>query len=830
MYFEDPDQNSRILTLAKFFGNKFDCTSSLNIQDDYPWSIAGIWANSITIPTLGTNSTLSNLFTGKIGVGIYGYKNTNLEINNCRFERISFGESEFSPSSFMGQPLDKSIGYGVHISNGALFIKGLGSKDGDALTYDNCSGGFVHTEHSDVEIGYCRIRSVTEDNTSDDDTKTLKHTEKIIYSEANDRLQETKIYENSFKIFDLVTAIAVHKSDGKVREIKGNTFNFEAEKSAKLGSSGAQPKMIYFYNSNNGSFFDGTPAIISDNIINVVSHEIGIVGIHLNGSEGYYGFPPILTHLNLIENNKFNDFCGTIGIHLERASNNRVVNNQILGYTKGAISGSGIIVSGTTNTPAYNNTICSNTIDYVENGLNFLGNCDKNKVISNTINRVESNGLLLADYLDFYPPVIGLQFKNQGGDNYSFENSYDWKQQNNPVAPKQADAHFASSRPNANPKLSQFLIDKNNNYPLAPQIIKTSNNFTKNDWFVPEDNYNKWYIEECGSGNKPAEENSDWTALDESILQSEYGFHSKVTAWEAQRYIYRKLVQYPDLLNNEVRLAFYEQMQKSSVAAYESVQSQITHAFDIDKELGNELDRLETLRGAQIAKVAGIIKAFAVAEGDGEWDIIATQVIQQHGAPIKEYSEQIKEINAKIDAQRMVNLEKLNESIANLPTENEYEKGYQMVYSLWTKAALQNGYLDETDLAQIRIIAHECITRLGSSVLIARDLLPECEKYDDECPNGTEPNWIKAVKSNSNVTLFPNPADKSLTINIEQFTAVNYIEITTIEGRIVKNISTIKGENTYNFDVSDLNNGLYLVDIKTEKGRVLNSSKLIVQH
>lgn len=81
---------------------------------------------------------------------------------------------------------------------------------------------------------------------------------------------------------------------------------------------------------------------------------------------------------------------------------------------------------------------------------------------------------------------------------------------------------------------------------------------------------------------------------------------------------------------------------------------------------------------------------------------------------------------------------------------------------------------------------------------------------------------VAEVANISSFVMYPNPANSNVTIDfmVEQSAEVN-INVIDITGRIVKQVASetfYNGNNSVNFDVSDLNNGFYFVNIESLKG------------
>ena len=66
-----------------------------------------------------------------------------------------------------------------------------------------------------------------------------------------------------------------------------------------------------------------------------------------------------------------------------------------------------------------------------------------------------------------------------------------------------------------------------------------------------------------------------------------------------------------------------------------------------------------------------------------------------------------------------------------------------------------------------------------------------------------------------NLKVFPNPTSNIL--NIELDSQINYIKMFDLSGRLVKEMNRI------NIDISELRNGIYILQVKTKDGKVFNT-------
>jgi len=74
-------------------------------------------------------------------------------------------------------------------------------------------------------------------------------------------------------------------------------------------------------------------------------------------------------------------------------------------------------------------------------------------------------------------------------------------------------------------------------------------------------------------------------------------------------------------------------------------------------------------------------------------------------------------------------------------------------------------------------------------------------------------------------TLFPNPAGRNVTVALQNDSAVQSIQIYNLLGQQLQNVTPAFENREMTIDVSGLESGTYLLQIKTNKGKT--SKKLI---
>lgn len=95
--------------------------------------------------------------------------------------------------------------------------------------------------------------------------------------------------------------------------------------------------------------------------------------------------------------------------------------------------------------------------------------------------------------------------------------------------------------------------------------------------------------------------------------------------------------------------------------------------------------------------------------------------------------------------------------------------------------------------------------------------------YDNESSTSS----VSFLNSNYSISVFPNPANNNLTIDVEQKLNEFSIELFDLSGKqITKKISS---KNIYNLSLNDLTNGTYILKLKNESNELIRVEKIIKQ-
>ena len=108
-------------------------------------------------------------------------------------------------------------------------------------------------------------------------------------------------------------------------------------------------------------------------------------------------------------------------------------------------------------------------------------------------------------------------------------------------------------------------------------------------------------------------------------------------------------------------------------------------------------------------------------------------------------------------------------------------------------------------------VTNEC----GTSIPVCRELITPCAIPD------SVPEIIGDVIFN----IFPNPSNSNLNIEINSSKALSIIKLIDMQGREVSNLSTTDAKTT--IDTSNLNNGLYIVNVLADNKSMLKKVQII---
>lgn len=176
----------------------------------------------------------------------------------------------------------------------------------------------------------------------------------------------------------------------------------------------------------------------------------------------------------------------------------------------------------------------------------------------------------------------------------------------------------------------------------------------------------------------------------------------------------------------------------------------------------------------------------------------------------------------------------INSRISDAETKNDnitpstiFETNQKIVNSIiLSSLAKGRSEFEETELMDLESIAQQCPFFGGPSVYEARSLLlstnPELIWEDDEICDGTSARHKNLVEPEISVNIYPNPAKDKITLNYDLGKNLKAIaSLIDVDGRIIQLINLDTRDYSYDFDLSNMMNGVYLLKISTDKDQLL---------
>jgi len=504
------------------------------------------------------------------------------------------------------------------------------------------------------------------------------------------------------------------------------------------------------------------------------------------------------------------NLLGFTGIRTRLASSNglKIRYNNISGaginyQSSPPLSGPGF-ASGIYLFESLNSVVECNTTGETNTGIVFLSICDNTDFRSNSMYR-HGIGLALGH------PDISNAFLNQIGLQINKENR--WHGTNSPI---EAFAHDLGSALASKFEINSSLLGSA--FWPSPRKIGTMNDiFT---WFVPSTTgteANESTVACLTPAPDEPEEEVKLAHNDFKILEGTYQppLNYPAMDWEARWHFADRLKQNPVLQSINSEVAQYHQntynasysVLNGSYRKYlnrwqpthpltASVQSQtlalneaVAQRFDLDMLLSESVEENTTLHAQMLA---------------------ADQLIQSlsHSLELS-----IEGLNGATD-EEMVNL--LAELEGATFTE-VYETDMKAVLvtllqsHLWGDAPLTT---EQT--ARIETIANKCRCSGGYTVVLARGILKQKEFYSQDSDCETPPQLGVNHQATTQFApeplhLFPNPADQTLTIRINEEFEMGTVKLYNTQGILLDHFS-LQGQSTLLL-VNNLRNGVYLLEV-----------------
>jgi len=152
-----------------------------------------------------------------------------------------------------------------------------------------------------------------------------------------------------------------------------------------------------------------------------------------------------------------------------------------------------------------------------------------------------------------------------------------------------------------------------------------------------------------------------------------------------------------------------------------------------------------------------------------------------------------------------------------------------------------SGIINSTDYIALETIANLCADKYGNAVYQARALLNIVtygnRDFEEDCDKGQgarmsnfkEEGQGVSVAENIKATIYPNPNNGSfiLSYDLQKETTID-VFVTDISGKLVYKIGLDELNNLQTIDLSNVQNGIYFVQLINKQSKLLWTDKVVI--
>jgi hypothetical protein len=795
---------------TEFNGNTFECKKPINFDPlfDYEWSTSGITIVGGKLDIIGTN----NLFTSKIRVGIE-VLNATSTIKGCKMDSVNYAIYPFGINILTGEDIGGDYdGYGITAKNSNINIENC--------QFIRCAGGGVRSEKSSIAIAYsyfdfevvAALASLYQNLCI-----SLFLSKDVIHCNQNEN-KTINIHDNTI-ILGKKDGIAIYlEKSNKTMYVANNNFIllhntiFMGHDNSLLGiyikgkGSGSKERNctisdnIFEWNSKNGTghatpiFLDKTAFV--DVVYNIVHRQA-------------IGHPTINTASFFVSGSSNCDFFKN------EVNNDRTWNPNV---TASLDNTTAFYFKGTAEEPCRENIIHSNTVDRIDHAFVFEGDCNHSVFTCNTMKDCITRLYLIKPKSTILEPKIGEQlFLNLVG----FQDNYE----NTPTFPVPIPSSFVNDAVHEGkaPSLSQFFVQQPD-YPHNPQVVKVQPGLKKNDWFESGSPFNEFSCE-----TQKAAVSTSLSAADEAIIAEEFVEDAAVWNWENKIALYNRLFENPDLRVGEAS-TFFDNLSTTPLATYAAALRKVNHFFDLSEELKEQVNTLYAQRESKKRELDALVNN-ATANYGQNWSEETTEIVADAFEEFNTIEKALFTLSDVVKQERISKAQSLKIEIAALSGNAVYQQDFKTLYTVILSAYLNEKTVNAIQMAQLQAIAAKCPKVSGTNVFAAVSLLsPQgMATYDGTaaCEGGQIP--ASGKQQHTNVSLYPNPSNESMVLNVASISTLRNIEIWDIQGRSITSLALPAYQEQLNIATTELIDGIYMLKVANSDGAI-QTEKFVVKH
>jgi Secretion system C-terminal sorting domain len=790
--------------ISYFVGNTFSCTSNLN-NPSSTTSDVGLQIKGVPYPLVYNYANSQNTFRQlKKGVTIEG-SYSSFDINNYLFEQISESGVEFTGGDYLAvtnSTFNNPTKYGI------LF------KNARALVVDRCS-----------------FQSTTSPVTTN-----FRYNVSIIEPITGNNIE---IKNNTFSTF-------------------GNLSGFRlACVDIGFGSTISSPTLDYTTNIRNNNFF------LKNNNAGATVYGVYLGGNHSANSSNLILNNAFDTNTSINNNTNYSKII-SIGVGGQKYNTKVITNIQVAGVSKFCVfngsTGTGneitgnIINKGIAPFLGYfidvgsnqNLKICSNLDNAASAvGYFFTSNNLGMNFTSNTSYGSSSGTTNRSVFINFDNPIIGAQFHK--GNEWYPSNCY----------PGSGICHpRITYTDGTTPELSKFTVNTNQsplnssiNNPLFSAYFpgNITPNPTTSQFFVTlPGSPDLGCVPQLISGRSPIfsfnygtssiverVEDGDDVINDPLIAKNGLAdyFTNPTRQYDVKMHLYRKIKKTPTArLSNGIYTEFISKHEKENVGK----------TFDIEQNL-NDVGKMDALVSSSINTLKEQVKALDDETKKYSLKNKPTKaVIEDNYKKRMQIARDIESEYQKHDNNKKSKLKEGKKIIDGFAPKSTPEGFVKDVYQIYFDVKVnQNGQITVDQNEKLKKIASMCPSEGGMIVFVARGFLSSDDLFEiRNVLQSCEPKTLNLIETKeflsvpqqetpikSEFVIYPNPSKETFDINLLEADA-GTMQMTDISGKIVNNFNLKNGTNNIQHN---LPNGVYIVNVKTDKGQS-SIQKIIVRN
>ncbi|MEO0723604.1 MAG: T9SS type A sorting domain-containing protein [Bacteroidota bacterium] len=455
---------------------------------------------------------------------------------------------------------------------------------------------------------------------------------------------------------------------------------------------------------------------------------------------------------------------------------------------------------------ALNVTMCSNSVDWTQEGIQIIGDCDNANISRNSIGH-HRYGLLIGNAL--YGGITGIQ--DRKGNTWLPEYNYE---------------EWAAYHTGTDDEIlaSLFLVESTD-----PSIYPVQVSPGDEEWFRFTGG-EKNYCADLDSDSPP------FTPKETAILQNvpavQFGA-TEATYWDMSRQLSLRGRLQPSLAAEVISPSTFFSAQNSASYTKAAV---VEHEFRILAELTATVEtELQDARQTQMEALEALMTLNAERELPEEIEDVDEAHLSAkllHIQTIKEALSTERQLQETLQHQYELALDAISALpiMADATSHNAtYENAYRELQTFKVKRL--RGTNTSADLAQVLTLAAQDPTTHGLAAMGAQIYAPLCEQPTEGPSRAPQTNTGENLSSPDvavarSLKIVPNPAKGNVQIQFNH-SAFGKLRLLNMQGQLIAE-QQIKEQQHINLDMQSMLPGVYIVHYLTEEGQTI-SKKLIIE-